>query len=63
MHKNNPRTHSPQQNKKAVLTTAAYFEVSTPVLTALRLSSFTKKGISSQKRKKLTLLLNSAYSN
>ena len=22
VHKNNPRTHSPQQNKKAVLTTA-----------------------------------------
>ena len=29
--KNNPRTHSPQQNIKAVLTTAAYFKVSTPV--------------------------------
>ena len=29
--KYNPRTHSPQQNKKAVLTTAAYFKVSTPV--------------------------------
>ena len=29
--KNNPRTHSPQRNKKAVLTTAAYFKVSTPV--------------------------------
>ena len=26
--KNNPRTHSPKQNKKAVLTTAAYFKVS-----------------------------------
>ena len=25
--KNNPRTHSPQQNKNAVLTTAAYFKV------------------------------------
>ena len=31
VHKNNPRTHSPQQNKKAVLTIAAYFKVSTPV--------------------------------
>ena len=31
VHKNNPRTHSPQQNKKAELTTAAYFKVSTPV--------------------------------
>ena len=31
VHKNNPRTHSPQQNKKAVLTTAAYLKVSIPV--------------------------------
>ena len=31
MHKKSPRRHSPQQNKKAVLTTAAYFKVSTPV--------------------------------
>ena len=30
-HKNHPRTHSPQQNKKAVLTAAAYFKVSSPV--------------------------------
>ena len=30
-HKNNPRAQSPQQNKKAVLTAAAYFKVSTPV--------------------------------
>ena len=29
--KDNSRTHSLQQNKKAVLTTAAYFKVSTPV--------------------------------
>ena len=29
--KNNPRTHLPQQSKKAVLTTAAYFKVSTPI--------------------------------
>ena len=29
--KNNPWTHSLQQNKKAVLTTAAYFKVSNPV--------------------------------
>ena len=29
--KSNPRTHSPQQNKKAVLMTAAHFKVSTPV--------------------------------
>ena len=33
VHRNNPRTHSPQQNKKAVLRTAAYFKVSTPVRT------------------------------
>ena len=31
VHKKNSRTHSPQQNKKAVLSTAAYFKVSTPV--------------------------------
>ena len=31
VHKNNPLTHSPHQNKKIVLTTAAYFKVSTPV--------------------------------
>ena len=31
VHKNIPRTHSFQQNKKAVLTTAAYFKVSVPV--------------------------------
>ena len=30
-HKNISQTHSPQQNKKAVLTTAAYFKVSTPM--------------------------------
>ena len=29
-HKNNPRKHPPQQNKKAVLASAAYFKVSTP---------------------------------
>ena len=27
VHKNNPQTHSPQQNITAVLTTAAYFKV------------------------------------
>ena len=31
VHKNNPRMHSPQQNKKVVLTTAAYFKVSTSI--------------------------------
>ena len=31
VHKNNLRTYSPQENKNAVLTTAAYFKVSTPV--------------------------------
>ena len=38
--KNNPRTFSPQQNKKVVLTTAVYFQIFIP----LRLPSFTKKG-------------------
>ena len=32
MYKNNPRMHSTQQNKKTVLTTAAYFKVSTSVM-------------------------------
>ena len=32
MLKNNLRTHSPQENENAVLTTAGYFKVSTPVL-------------------------------
>ena len=31
VHKHNPRTHSPQQNKKAALMAAVYFKVSTPV--------------------------------
>ena len=32
MYKSDPRTHSAQQNKKAVLTAAAYFKVSTSVM-------------------------------
>ena len=32
-HKSNPWTHSPKQNNKAVLTTAAYFKVYTSVRT------------------------------
>ena len=40
--KNNPRTHLPQQNKKAMLTKAAYFKFFTPVrLQASNCSSFT----------------------
>ena len=31
MHKHNPQTHSSQQNKKAMMIRAAYFEVSTSV--------------------------------
>ena len=31
VHRNNPRTHSLQQNKKALLTTAACLGVSSPV--------------------------------
>ena len=31
VHKNNPWTRSPQQNKKAMLMIAAYFKVSTPI--------------------------------
>ena len=30
MHKNDPQRHSLQQNKKSMLTAAAYFKVSTP---------------------------------
>ena len=36
--KNNPQTYSPKQNKKAILTTAAYFKVSTPVRSQGQLS-------------------------
>ena len=32
MYKNNPRTHSTLQNKKAVLTAATYFKVSTSLM-------------------------------
>ena len=38
VHKNNPQTYSPKQNKKAILTTAAYFKVSTPVRSQGQLS-------------------------
>ena len=31
VHKNNPQTHLPQQNKKGMLTTAASFKVSARV--------------------------------
>ena len=31
MHKNKPQIHSPQQNRKTVLTAAGYFKVFTPV--------------------------------
>ena len=47
--KNNPRTHSLQQNKKAVLTTAAFFE---GTIIAFRLPLFTKKDVSRPKQKK-----------
>ena len=30
-HISNPRVHSPKQNKRAMLTTAAYFKAFTPV--------------------------------
>ena len=68
LHKNNPRTNSPQQNKKAVLMTTAYFKVPTLVkvagtIIALRLPLFIKNGVSGIQQKKLTPPLNSAYSN
>ena len=44
MHKNNPWTHSTQQNKKDLLTTAAYFKVS------ICLSTFTKTSVSGIKQ-------------
>ena len=31
VHKSNPRMHSLKQSKKAMLTTAVYFKVSTPI--------------------------------
>ena len=48
MLKNNLPTYSPQQNKKAMLTTAGYFKVSTPV----RSQRQYKKGVSGLKQKK-----------
>ena len=50
MHKTNPRRHSPQQNKKPMLTTAAYFKVSTPIEIVKNRNS--KKDVSGLKRKK-----------
>ena len=56
MSRNNPRTHSPQKNKKTVLTTAAQFQslysrkVAETIIT-LRLPWFTKKGVSGIKQK------------
>ena len=57
-HKINPRVHSPQQNKTAVLTTDAYFKVSTPLHLQRqpRLSLFAKEG----ETEKCTPPLNSA---
>ena len=67
VHKNNPRMHSPQQNKKAVLTKAAYLKVSSRkvagTIIVLLLPSFTKKGVSGIKLEKWTPLLNFANSN
>ena len=63
----NPQTHSTQQNKKAVLTKAAYFKVST--LQGFwdnnhALFTFVyQKSVSGIKHKKWTAQLNSAYSN
>ena len=64
--KNNLRTHSPQQNKKAVLTIAAYFKVPL-VLRDNNRASFTflyQKGCFQYKiPQKWTPPLNSDYSN
>ena len=55
--KNNPRTYSLQQNKKAVLTTAAYYKVSAPVRSqGQNYSSFTfiyQKGCFQSKTEKV----------
>ena len=55
VHKNNPRMYSLQQNKKAVLTTTAYFSVYSRkvawTIIALRLPLFTRNGVSGIKQK------------
>ena len=58
VHKNYPRTHSPQQNKIRVdhscLFQSLYFR---------KVAETVKEGVSGIKQKKLTPPLNSAYSN
>ena len=68
VHKNNPRTHSPQQNKKVVFDDKCLFQslysrmvVGTAIVVCL--PSFTKKGVSVIKQKKWTPPLNSEDSN
>ena len=51
--KNNPRAHSPQYNKKAVLTTAAYFKVSTPVSNHASFNFVYQKGYFQYKTEKV----------
>ena len=69
VHKNNPRTYSTQQNKKVVLTTAAYLKASIPVRSQgqwqwlLFVYVPFPKRVSGIKQKKWTPPLNSAKSN
>ena len=45
--KNNPRTHSPKQNKKAMLTTSTFLKVAETII-AFFLPSVTKMSVSSK---------------
>ena len=58
MYESNPRGHSLQQNKKAVLTAAK-----SQSLYSRRVAETVKKGVFRVKQKKWTPPLNSAYSN
>ena len=64
VHKNNPRTHSPQQNKNSYCLFQSFYSRKVAwTIIALLLSSFTKEGASGIKQKKWTAPLNSAYLN
>ena len=66
VHKNNPQTHPPHQNKKNCIDDSCIFQsLYSPkvagTIIALRLPSFTKNCVSGIKQKKWTPPLNSAY--
>ena len=66
VHKNNPQTHPPHQNKKNCVDDSCIFQsLYSPkvagTIIALRLPLFTKNCVSGIKQKKWTPPLNSAY--